>query len=70
MNPKVQKGFRAHVQIKTTGAQGIESKPNYMVSLDNVADAAPVEGAEAAREALCSAALALALAFFAGPLRC
>ena len=30
----------------------------------------PVEGAEAAREALCSAALALALAFFAGPLRC
>ena len=34
------------------------------------AEVAPVEGAEAAREALCSAALALALAFFAGPLRC
>ena len=38
--PKVQMACRAHVQIKTTGAQGIESalgemSPNYMV-LDNV----------------------------------
>ena len=34
------------------------------------AEVAPVEGGDAAREALCFAALAFALAFFAGPLCC